>query len=141
MKLAITRNRILATTGLLVALTASSAFAALPAWSTWKKSPLELKFPATNPSCKIAINGLTQDNPGQTIRVSYTNKNVVRKQFKLAIQIKPSSGPAYFTSLMVDNVNPSEQGERNTGSPNYSGLITEPGTVIKVRLEECSTRS
>lgn len=120
----------IATVGLMTFAAAASA-----AEVSWSKSPLTL-VSSTDRACKVIITAIEQDNPGQPIRIRYTNgSHDQRETFQVGIRIVRDNQQRFSGSIDVDNANGNESGDRPTAA--FQGSIRTEGTRILLNLRRC----
>lgn len=106
--------------------------------TAWSKAPLTMKWPHDS-ACKVIINSIEQDNPGQPIRIRYTNgSHDQREAFKVGIRIVRDNQQKFSGFIDVDNANANESGDRPTAA--FQGSIKTSGTKIYLNLLKCEFR-
>lgn len=111
------------------------AATATAAERTWSKSPLTL-VSTTDIACKVIITAIEQDNPGQPIRIRYTNgSHDQRETFQVGIRIVRDGQQRFSGSIDVDNANGNESGDRTTAQ--FQGSLKTSGTKILLNLRKC----
>ena len=102
----------------------------------WSKAPLTMKWPHDS-ACKVIVNAIEQDNPGQPIRIRYTNgSHDQRETFKIGIRIVRENQQRFSGFIDVDNANPNESGDRPTSA--FQGSIKTSGSKIYLKLLNCA---
>jgi hypothetical protein len=87
--------------------------------------------------CRLTLESLTQDNPGQRLRVGVRNNTNTRLQFGLAIRVRKPDGRTFDLAANYDNANPNELRQADTTGALLTALTP---SRVQVRVTYCQER-
>jgi hypothetical protein len=119
----------------LAAMTATGGSASAHEWNssvrTWHHSSVQV--------CRLRLESIVQDNPGQPLRVVITNTSHVRLRYNVSIEVQRGGGQGTaLTEIRVDNAN---AGERSTATSISAVSGSMQGSRVVLRVTSCSIRT
>lgn len=87
--------------------------------------------------CKLTLESITQDNPGQRLRIGVRNNTNTRLQFGLEITVVKPDGRRFVLGANYDNVNAHDQRQADTTSALMTSLTP---SRVGVRVTYCQER-